>query len=456
MAHITHENDNASGYISSPITEGVSREFTAIEPMAGEGMTRLYKAKRYGRWYVLKTLAPEGGGALAGYGQLLQKEFNILIRMQHPGVVQAIDMEQVKGVGMCIVMEYVDGQTLEQWLQSDPDKKSRRRIVMEVAEALAYVHSLGIVHRDLKPENVMVTRSGQRAKLIDFGMADTDRYAVLKQPAGTLAYMSPEQASTSITDVRNDIYSLGVVMERMMLGNKYNKVVKRCLCPMDRRWSNMSEFLTAMQRLETHRLRPWTIAAVILMLAAALGYQTWQLHVAGNAGGVSKAELDSMRHKMSVQQQRSEQSQAALGQKVTSTMKALDDSIRHLTAVNTQLKEQLGLEERMQQEALKALHNKMRLSGVEKHLDTLSRWDYRWPDLSERIAEMGQYAFAYTEQLEGKCDRTMQTRIREAMQEDWKRWNEKVNNLINSILSVSRNNGSDPSKIINRIPKNKL
>ena len=69
---------------------------------------------------------------------------------------------------------------------------------------------------------------------------------------------------------------------------------------------------------------------------------------------------------------------------------------------------------------------------------------------------MGQYAFAYTEQLEGKCDRAMQTRIREAMQEDWKRWNEKVNNLINSILSVSRNNGSDPSKIINRIPKNKL
>lgn len=67
----------------------------------------------------------------------------------------------------------------------------------------------------LKPSNVMITHNGGYVKLIDFGLADTDSHTILKQPAGTLSYMAPEQAQMAQADVRNDIYSLGVIMQEM-------------------------------------------------------------------------------------------------------------------------------------------------------------------------------------------------------------------------------------------------
>ena len=72
-----------------------------------------------------------------------------------------------------------------------------------------------MLYRDLKPENILVTRNGENIKLIDFGLADTDGHAVLKQPAGTPRYMSPEQKVKAEADARNDIYSLGIIMEQM-------------------------------------------------------------------------------------------------------------------------------------------------------------------------------------------------------------------------------------------------
>lgn len=70
----------------------------------------------------------------------------------------------------------------------------------------------------MKPQNIMVTHNGHYLKIIDFGLADTDSHAILKQPASTLKYMAPEQAQHAVPDVRNDIYSLGVILQEMELG----------------------------------------------------------------------------------------------------------------------------------------------------------------------------------------------------------------------------------------------
>ena len=85
----------------------------------------------------------------------------------------------------------------------------------------------------------MVTRNGQRLKLIDFGMADTDQHAILKQPAGTIQYMAPEQAQTSVPDIRNDIYSLGIIISQLQLGHGYKKIVERCLKPIGQRYQSV-------------------------------------------------------------------------------------------------------------------------------------------------------------------------------------------------------------------------
>lgn len=158
--------------------EGISPEFTDLTELSDEGYCRLLRAKRYGRWHVLKTLKGDNA-QLTPYRQMLRKELEVLMQMQHPGVVQAMGMETVEGIGPCIVMEYIDGVTLEQLLVGAGPVpalplRDRREIARQLCDALAYVHSLGIVHRDLKPENIMVTRNGHRVKLIDFGMADTD------------------------------------------------------------------------------------------------------------------------------------------------------------------------------------------------------------------------------------------------------------------------------------------
>jgi Kae1-associated kinase Bud32 len=148
------------------------------------------KAKRYGRWWLLKGLRKEVAGE-AGYQQRLRKELEILMQLQHPNVVSAVGLETVEDLGLCIVMEYVDGPTLKEWLEGNPSRQLRLKVAHELIDAVAYIHTKGIVHRDLKPENIIITPNGSNVKLIDFGLADTDSHTILKQPAGTPHYMSP-------------------------------------------------------------------------------------------------------------------------------------------------------------------------------------------------------------------------------------------------------------------------
>lgn len=211
-------DSSISGYMTSDF-EGISKVFTEITPLPSPGYCDLYRAKCYGRWFLLKSLKPEKSTDPI-YQQMLRKEFEILMKLQHPAVMQAFGMEHIRisgGDEVCIVAEWIDGCTLSDYLSSHPSLQNRRRIAKELAEALAYIHQQQIVHRDLKPSNIMVTHNGSYVKLIDFGLADTDSHAILKQPAGTMKYMAPEQAAKAMPDVRNDIYSLGIIFQEMEL-----------------------------------------------------------------------------------------------------------------------------------------------------------------------------------------------------------------------------------------------
>lgn len=380
MAELLNANNETSCFLTDKF-EGIEKKFTNLQELHSQGYTLLLRAKRYGRWYVLKTLTEEVLGQSV-YAQVLRKEFDVLIQLQHPHVLQTLGMEDVEGVGPSIVMEYIDGDTLATLLERSDrlTLEQRRRIADELCDALAYIHSLGIVHRDLKPENIMITRNGSRVKLIDFGMADTDQHAVLKQPAGTLNYMSPEQAQQSVPDVRNDIYSLGLVMRDLQLGRCYKKVIDRCLSPIKQRYQNMNEVIAAIERVR-HLRREWFrygVAAVLALLVVIVVAQSWRFHT-----------MDRQLNKM----------------------------------------------ETGKQQALEALSREMNATQLEEHIDTLSRWDYRWPDLNTRLMDVCKFIYAYTDALPSSYSQYDRDQIAEAMLSRYGQWNDQI---VDRLVAIKR------------------
>ncbi len=87
----------------------------------------------------------------------------------------------------------------------------------------------------------MITHNGNHVKLIDFGRSDTDDFALLKQPAGTPGYISPEQIVSQQADIRNDIFSIGCILEKILPSKPYTAIIKRCKAPITQRYANIDE-----------------------------------------------------------------------------------------------------------------------------------------------------------------------------------------------------------------------
>ena len=254
-----HEGQHESSGIIPDDYQGIEAQFTQVEELPSLGYCRLVKAMRYGRWHVLKGLKAEHSGDVA-YQQRLRKEFEIMMRLSHTAIAQTYGLERGNGdgaVGMdvFIVMEWVDGLTLDEWLAKGPSLALRKTVALELLDALRYMHQQGVVHRDLKPENIMVTRSGNNVKIIDFGLADNDEFAIFKNPAGTKRFVAPEQLNSTMADSRNDIYSLGIILEDMDLGREFKKVVKRCMKPIGERYQTVNELVEDIQASKKRRNR---------------------------------------------------------------------------------------------------------------------------------------------------------------------------------------------------------
>jgi tetratricopeptide (TPR) repeat protein/predicted Ser/Thr protein kinase len=151
------------------------------------------------------------------------REASAAARLRHPGIVSVYETGVHDGKPY-LVMELVDGQSLESLLRKEPLAPRRiAEIVRDVARALEHAHAAGVVHRDVKPENVVIDREG-RAKLMDFGLARDatggERMTVTGTILGTPAYMSPEQAD-GIPERQgplSDVYSTGAMLYRALVG----------------------------------------------------------------------------------------------------------------------------------------------------------------------------------------------------------------------------------------------
>lgn len=284
-------DSSVSGYIVDSF-EGISQVFTDVEIISTSDTNIVARAKRYGRWWLLKGLNKNVANE-TGYQQRLRKELELLMQLQHPNVVTSIGLEQIDSIGNCIVMEYVEGITLKEWLLHEHTRKEHRRIAMQIIETVGYIHSKGIVHRDLKPENIIITTNGDHVKLIDFGLADTDSHTILKQAAGTQKYMSPEQMYTAQADVRNDIYSLGVIFSQMSLD--YNYILKRCRKPIEQRYKNIYELKKDISIHETRK--KWYIGVLaIVTIFLTIGLFLIQTNRIREREESSAIQMDSLHH----------------------------------------------------------------------------------------------------------------------------------------------------------------
>lgn len=234
----------------------------------------IVKAKRDGRWWTVKAI-PSSHQGMALYSYLQQKEYDILRQFDHPHIVRAHSLERVQGLGSCIVMEWVDGTDLAEWLQTRPSRAQKLKVLEQLLDTLAYVHSRQVVHRDLKPTNVLITRNGDNVKLIDFGVADADSYSELKQPSGTTGYISPEQLRESETDCRNDIWSLGCLMEDMRLGKFYRSIIDRCKAAPDVRYKDSMEVKQAIAA--KRRKRRWMVSGIVALVMALIGFIIYEV-----------------------------------------------------------------------------------------------------------------------------------------------------------------------------------
>ncbi len=236
---ITTDNDS-SGIFTSAFSSMYNEHFSNITKLGEKGFNVTYKAQRYGKWYFLKGLQPKYA-TKSQYQDLLAKEFELTVQLDHPNIVRTIAIERDEIVGDVIVLEYIDGITLSEYQKQYRPPKTFVKIVNEVLNALAYIHSKQIVHRDLKPDNILITTNGSNVKIIDFGLSDADYYSSLKLPSGTLKYIAPEQLSAPETvDCRADIFSLGVILSELKLPWAYKKIARKCLrADRERRYSSV-------------------------------------------------------------------------------------------------------------------------------------------------------------------------------------------------------------------------
>lgn len=239
-----------------------------VEVLRVTGTNVIARGRRYGRQWFLKGLRAEFRDSVAMKRQLL-KEFELHSRLSHPSIVRAEALEEVEGIGICIVQEWVEGHTLGETLRKgELTSSERRRIMRELTAAVAYLHGCGVVHRDLKPSNVMIRDVGREVVLVDFGLADSSDYVELKQPAGTPGFISPEQMSDGGANPADDVYSLGVIMREVC--PRYGMISRRCTGRAARRPADAGRLLRALRRRDRLPRIIWSAMIAAALVAVAL------------------------------------------------------------------------------------------------------------------------------------------------------------------------------------------
>lgn len=223
--------------------------------------SKLWRMSRDGKYFLVKTTKDNS----KHQKKMLRREYELSIGCDNPHIVQIFTYEHDIHNGDGIVMEYIEGRTLREYLSEKSSLESRQRIFAELLSAVSYLHKRGIIHNDLKPENILITRADDTLKIIDFGLADKDAFYVWRTLGCTPEYASPELRNQSKNiDACSDIYSIGMIMREIFDG-RYSYIIKKCCKENPEcRYSDISE----LQKAWHGRNKVWKYLAVLCLLIA--------------------------------------------------------------------------------------------------------------------------------------------------------------------------------------------
>ncbi len=226
---------SGTGMEVTPLADGVQIPgYEVLEKVGSGGMASVFRARRTSDGQVVALKVPmEQYVADAKFIRRFHREAEVAQRLNHGNIVRTFEHGSL-GTQHFMAMEYVDGRSLEGYIESSELTIDLSvQVMTRVVEALQHIHQAGIIHRDIKPGNIMVVRGGieegpqgprlhsEAVKLMDFGIAGgrvLTRLTMTGARVGTPVYMSPEQARGLRIDHRSDIYSLGLVFYEMLTG----------------------------------------------------------------------------------------------------------------------------------------------------------------------------------------------------------------------------------------------
>jgi len=202
----------------------IPERYTLIEEVGQGGMAIVYRAQdeTLKRVVAIKVLHQHLAAEPESKARL-EREAQAVAKLRHDNILEIFDYSGHDSQSSYIVTEFIDGQTLKQFLSGRALRfpEVAALIAVEVCGALAHAHGVGVLHRDVKPENVMVRKDGL-LKLMDFGIAqvlDLERMTVTGQLLGSPAYMAPEIVEGKQLDFRTDVFSVGIMLYLLATGS---------------------------------------------------------------------------------------------------------------------------------------------------------------------------------------------------------------------------------------------
>ena len=259
--------EESSGF--RPIPSSPPDTYHDYRRLSVHGRSVLGTVSGHGRRWFVKSLIPSLATSTAAR-QSLKKEFDILLGLNHPSVVRAIEFVDLPEVGPSIIMEFLDGRHLDE-AAIDMNRKERRRLAIQLVDAMAYLHSKGITHGDLKPENIIVggNVSAPQLKIIDFNLADSVEFIVDKEAGGNKKYAAPEQFLPGYRLLpAADVYSLGLLLRELRPGLVWQLSIRKALnADQFKRHPDASAFKTHLKKSGRNGL---FLCSFVAVLAVAL------------------------------------------------------------------------------------------------------------------------------------------------------------------------------------------